>query len=80
MTNEDFKKEKEQHVYLTGVWVLKATPTDNNEYHYDPVTQNLQDTQRISMYHTYIDTPLNLNFETFQEAIKNNNYVERMLY
>ena len=39
MTNEDFKKEfkAEQHMYLTAVWVLKATPTDNASFHYDPV-------------------------------------------
>ena len=80
LTNDDFKtmyEQNNQKVYLTAVLVLNATPTDNNEYHYDPVEANLQDTQRISMYHTYIDTPLDLKYETFQEAIKNNNYVEK---
>jgi hypothetical protein len=79
MTSDNLKEKMtaEQRQYLKAVWILSAIPTDNNEYHYDPVETNLQDTQRISMYHTYIDTPLNLNFETFQEAIKNNNYVEK---
>jgi hypothetical protein len=78
LTNDDFKDHYEQNnqkSYLTAIRILKALPTDNNEFHYDPVTTNLQDAENISMYHTYIDTPLNLKCESFKEAIKHNNYI-----
>ena len=43
---------------------------------YEPLEENLQDTQKLSMYHRYVDTKLDLERETFKDAIKIVNYVE----
>ena len=78
LTNDDFKSQgAEQLIYLNAFLILKVTTTDDYTYkEYDPIEEDLQDSQKISMYHKYIDTKLDLECDTFEEAIKNKNYVE----
>lgn len=79
LTNDDFKSQgAEQLIYLNAFLILKVTTTDDYTYkEYDPIEEDLQDTAKISMYHKYINTKFDLEFDTFEEAIKNNNYVEK---
>ena len=77
-TNEKFVEADYLDSYLAAFHILGATPTDKDIFiEYKPLEQKLQDTQKISMYHKYIDTRLNLECETFDEAIKNNIYIEK---
>ena len=77
-TNEKFIEADYLESYLAAFHILGATPTDKDIFiEYKPLEQKLQDTQKISMYHKYIDTRLNLECETFDEAIKNNIYIEK---
>ena len=77
-TNEKFKESGWVETYLDAFHIVSATRTDRDTYHrYDAVEENLQDTQKISICHQYIDTKLNLECKTFQEAIENKKYVEK---
>ena len=64
-TNKKFIEANYLETYLAAFHILGATPTDKDIFiEYKPLEQKLQDTQKISMYHKYIDTRLNLECET----------------
>ena len=44
------------------------------------VDENLTDTSHVSMFHRYIQTPLNPEYETLKEAIKVNHYQENQCW
>ena len=55
---------------------LKITAIDEvqKDREYNPTTENLRDTAHISMYDRYIETEMDIKYNTFKSAIKHNNY------
>ena len=52
---------------------VEAIPTKGK---YKPLDTPLRNQEKVSIYHKYIETPVNLEYETLREAIENKNYVE----
>ena len=61
--------------YIDCMQVLDVDRVDGSS-NFSPHRENLPNTANVSMYHRYIQTPLNPDFETFKEAIKVNHYTE----
>ena len=47
---------------------------------FNPNRENLRDATNVSMYHNYIQTPLNLEYETLKEAIKVEHYQDNVCW
>ena len=43
---------------------------------YNPLDEQLQNPNKISIYHRYIETYVNLDYDIFKKAIENKDYVE----
>ena len=43
---------------------------------YDPLDEGLRSQDKISIYHKYIETHVNLEYENLKEAIENKDYIE----
>ena len=59
--------------------VIKGADNLATDRDFDPVDEDLTNTENVSMYHRYIQTPLDPHHETFKEAIKVNHY-EKMCW
>ena len=62
--------------YVVGVLILNYKIEDKPVEVYDPATTRLRNATKQSINYKYIHTELDLTKDTFQEAIKNNNYVK----
>ena len=60
-TNEKFKEAGYLETYLAAFHILSATPSDDDDTFntYDPLEENLRDSQKISVFYKYISTELN---------------------
>ena len=47
---------------------------------FNPKRENLKDATNVSMYHNYIQTPLNPEYETLKEAIKVEHYQDNICW
>ena len=75
MTDDNFKAEVGYaEGYIACVKVNYTERVDNADA-FKPQDEELTNTENVSMYHRYIQTPLDPQYETFKEAIK----VELML-
>ena len=62
-------------VTLLVLTVNYAEQVDNAD-DFKPQEEELTNTVNVSMYHRYIQTPLDPQYETFKEAIKVEHYVK----
>ena len=60
---------------LDAVYIMNAEPIPSKGK-YKPLDTPLRNQEKVSIYHKYIETPVNLEYETLREAIENKNYVE----
>ena len=67
------------HSYIVCNKVKDADRVDGDT-DFIPVDENLADTSHVSMFHRYIQTPLNPEYETLREAIKVNHYQENQCW
>ena len=63
------------HSYIVCIKVKDVDRVDGDT-DFIPVDENLTDTSHVSMFHRYIQTPLNPEYETLKEAIKVSHYQE----
>ena len=74
LQDETFKDLYEQHgeSYIDAVYIVDATILNlKPKRSYNPVDEELRDGAKVSMYSKYIETNLDLSFDTFKDAIKN---------
>ena len=67
------------HSYIVCIKVKDVDRVDGDT-DVIPVDENLTDTSHVSMFHRYIQTPLNPDYETLKEAIKVNHYQENQCW
>ena len=76
MTDDSFKAEVGYaEGYIDCIKVNYAERVDNADA-FKPQDEDLTNTVNVSMYHRYIQTPLDPHYETFKEAIKVEHYVK----
>ena len=67
------------HSYIVCIKVKDVDRVDGAT-DFIPVDENLTDFSHVSMFHRYIQTPLNPAYETLKEAIKVNHYQENQCW
>ena len=76
MTDDNFEAEVGYaEGYIACIMVIYAWRVDNAD-DFKPQEEELTNTENVSMYHRYIQTPLDQQYETFKEAIKVEHYVK----
>ena len=76
MTDDSFKADVGYaEGYIACIKVNYAERVDNADA-FKPQDEELTNTENVSMYHRYIQTPLDPQYETFKEAIKVEHYVK----
>ena len=76
LTDDSFKAELGYAVdYIDCIKVNYVERVDNAD-DFKPQEEELTNTVNVSMYHRYIQTPLDPQYETFKEAIKVEHYVK----
>ena len=84
LQDETFKDLYEQHgeSYIDAVYIVDATILNlKPKRSYNPVDEELRDGDKVSMYSKYIETNLDLSFDTFKDAIKNKAvYLENLVH
>ena len=77
MTDDNFKAEVGYaEGYIACIKVINYTERVDNANYFKPQDEDLTNTENVSMYHRYIQTPLDPQYETFKEAIKVEHYVK----
>ena len=80
MTDDNFKAEVGYaEGYIACIKVDYAERVDNAD-DFKPHDEELTNTENVSMYHRYIQTPLDPLYETFKEAIKVEHYVKNVCW
>ena len=62
--------------YIVAVQ-LKSVDRVDGDTDFNPEAENLTNADNVGMYHYYMTTPLNTEYETFKEAIKVNHYTKK---
>ena len=76
MSDDNFKSDVGYaEGYIACIKVNYAERVDNAD-DFKPQEEELTNTVNVSMYHRYIQTPLDPQYETFKEAIKVEHYVK----
>ena len=76
MTDDSFKADVgHAEGYIACIKVNYAERVDNADA-FKPQDEDLTNTKNASMYHRYIQTPLDPQYETLKEAIKVEHYVK----
>ena len=65
--------------YVACVIIYGADGVDGDS-DFNPKRENLKDATNISMYHNFIQTPLNPEYETLKEAIKVEHYQDNVCW
>ena len=65
--------------YIACIIIHSADGVDGDT-DFNPKRENLRDATNVSMYHNYMQTPLNPEYETLKEAIKEEHYQENMCW
>ena len=75
MTDDSFKADVR---YATGCICIKVNYAERVDKadHFKPQEEEFTNTVNVSMYHRYIQTPLDPQYETFKEAIRVEHYVQ----
>ena len=61
---------------LDAIKIYSATVVDGNGEDYDPKKRKLRNSDNIGIYHRFIETELDPEYETFAEAIRVKHYVK----
>ena len=61
---------------LDAIKIYSATVVDGNNEDYDPKKRKLRNSDNIGIYHRFIETELDPEYETFAEAIRVKHYVK----
>ena len=70
---EHYKRQKH---YTDAVVIYEADTVEGDIKDYDPKKKNLKNTNNIGIFHRCIETELDPEYCTFEEAIKVKHYVE----
>ena len=62
--------------YIDAIKIASATNIEKGETKFSQRKKRLRNAQQIGINHRYIETELDVQFETLKEAIKVNNYIE----
>ena len=62
--------------YVDGVIIYNADIVDGNPREHNPREMNLRNAQNIRVYNRYVQTELDTDFATFEEAIKVKHYIQ----
>ena len=78
-----------KHIMLTStdfIWIYEKGYVDTiyiKDYEiipkrgkYNPAAEQLKNQDKVSIYHQYIETSVNLDYDNLREAIENKNYVK----
>ena len=67
--------------YLAAVYILKTNVIDTSSSTYEPKRAKNRDTEKVATYYRYTSTDIDLDVDTFKEAISKGNYQKkRMLH
>ena len=61
---------------LDALKILSATVVDSKGEEYSPRKRNLRNADNVGVYHRYVETELDIDYCTFEEAIKVKHYVK----
>jgi hypothetical protein len=74
LTNEDFYNMYEKG-YIDAIYIIDYDKLPKKGK-YKPLDESLRSQDKISIYHKYIETYVNLEYEHLKEAIENKDYIE----
>ena len=66
--------------YIEGIYVLNYTNLQPKGKPYRPLQDNLKNGNAVSINYKYIETNIDLTFDTLQEAIENNHYIKNVCW
>ena len=72
-TDKNFAHKFEQG-YIDAIYIIDYDMIPINSKKYKPLDEELTNREKISIYHPYITTSINLPYETFREALANKNH------
>jgi len=59
---------------LAAVYILKTNVVDTSSSTYEPKRAKNRDTEQVATYYRYTSTDIDLDVDTFKEAISKGNY------
>ena len=75
--NTDFESFHEMMgQYINAVYIGTVERIKKRKSSYNPLDEILRDATKQSIYYNYVETSLNMNADTFKEAIENKNYAK----
>jgi hypothetical protein len=63
--------------YIEGIYIKHYDSLEPSSKKYNPLDEGLKDATKSSINYKYIETEVNIEFDTITEAIKNNNYIRK---
>ena len=72
----DYLIKKDMMKYVDGIIIYNADIVDGNPKDHKPEERNLRNAQNIGIYDRYVQTELDTDFATFEEAIKVKHYIQ----
>ena len=77
-TDKDFEKSygRDGNLYRSDAMYIKHFDIMPTKGKYKPLKEQLKNNDKISIYHRYIETAVNLEYDNLREAIENKNYVK----
>ena len=72
----EYLNRREMRHYADAVVIYSADVVDGNPQDHNPRERNLRNADNIGIYHRYIQTELDTDYATFEEAIKVKHYTK----
>ena len=72
----EYLNRREMRQYADAVKIYSADVVDGNPEDHNPRERNLRNADNIGIYHRYIQTELDTDYATFEEAIKVKHYTK----
>ena len=72
----DYLIKQDMLKYVDGIVIYSADIVDGDPREHNPRERNLRNAQNIGVYNRYIQTELDTDFATFEEAIKVKHYIQ----
>ena len=72
----EYLNRREMRHYADAVVIYSADVVDGNPQDHNPRERNLRNADNIGIYHRYIQTELDTDYTTFEEAIKVKHYTK----
>ena len=69
-------KSHDSFAYLAGLYMMKSKEMDDQTTSYVPKRAKNRDTEKLSSYYRFMTTNLDLDADTFKEAINKHNYTK----